>query len=216
MPRLSRAARGATPDGDAVSRTLHFSTPMSLLRSATDPRWVEVALAALDHTLSDHAHCEKKAAASAVKLVADHPDRPDLVRTLAKLAQEEMQHFLTVLFELGQRGIALGPDQGDPYAQALFRLVRSGPGRLADRLLVGALIEARSCERLALLADALPDPRLRAMYARLAQAEAGHERLFVELARRHSPSGDVDARLDALVAEEARLVAALPIAARIH
>ena len=189
---------------------------MSLLRSATDPRWVEVALAALDHTLSDHAHCEKKAAASAVKLVADHPDRPDLVRTLAKLAQEEMQHFLTVLFELGQRGIALGPDQGDPYAQALFRLVRSGPGRLADRLLVGALIEARSCERLALLADALPEPRLRAMYARLAQAEAGHERLFVELARRHSPSVDVDARLDALAAEEARLVAALPIAARIH
>ena len=149
------------PGGDGVSRPLHFVTPMSLLRSSTDPRWVEVALAALDHTLSDHAHCEKKAAASAVKLVADHPDRPDLVRALAKLAQEEMQHFLAVLFELGQRGIALGPDEGDPYAQALFRLVRGGPGRLVDRLLVAALIEARSCERLALLAGALGPPRLR-------------------------------------------------------
>ena len=85
-----------------------------------------------------------------------------------------------------------------------------------DRLLAGALIEARSCERLVLLAEAIPDPRLRELYARFAQSEAGHERLFVELARRHSPSGDVDVRLDALAAEEARLVAALPIAARIH
>ena len=189
---------------------------MSLLRSSTDPRWVEIALADLDRTLSDHAHCEKKAAASAVKLVADHPDRPVLVRALAKLAQEEMQHFLAVLFELGQRGVALGPDDGDPYAQALFRLVRSGPGRLVDRLLVAALIEARSCERLALLADALPDVRLRALYARLAQAEAGHERLFVDLARLHALPEDVDARLHGLAAEEARVVAALPILPRIH
>jgi len=190
---------------------------MSLLRSRTDPRWVEIALAGLDRTLSDHAHCEKKAAASALKLVADHPDRPDLVRALAKLAQEEMQHFLAVLFELGQRGVGLGPDDGDPYAQALFRLVRGGgPGRLVDRLLVAALIEARSCERLALLAGVLPDVRLRALYARLAQAEAGHERLFVDLARLHALPEDVDARLDALAAEEARIVAALPILPRIH
>ena len=189
---------------------------MSLLRSSTDPRWLPVALAELDHTLSDHAHCEKKAAASAVKLVADHADRPDLVRALAKLAQEEMQHFLAVLWELGRRGVALGPDEGDPYAQALFRLVRGGPGRLADRLLVGALIEARSCERLLLLADGLPDPRLRALYARLAQSEAGHERLLVDLARRHAPGEDVEARLDVLAAEEAGVVAALPLLPRIH
>jgi tRNA-(ms[2]io[6]A)-hydroxylase len=189
---------------------------MSLLRSPTDPRWLPIAAADVRSTLSDHAHCEKKAAASAVKLVADHPDRPELVRALAKLAQEELGHFLAVLAELAHLGAALGPDAGDPYAQALFRLVRGGAGRLVDRLLVAALIEARSCERLALLAGALEAPRLRELYARLAQSEAGHERLFVALARRHAGGEDVDRRLDALAAEEARVVAALPLAARIH
>jgi tRNA 2-(methylsulfanyl)-N6-isopentenyladenosine37 hydroxylase len=190
---------------------------MSLLRSTTHARWVQVALSDLDRTLQDHAHCEKKAAASALKLIADHPDRPDLVRALAKLAQEELQHFLGVLAELGRRGAPLPPDEGDPYAQALFRLVRSGEGpgsKLVDRLLVGALIEARSCERLWLLAEALPDPRLRELYARFAQSEAGHETLLVDLARRHGDG--VDARLERLAAEEARIVAALPVLPRIH
>ncbi|BDG03886.1 tRNA-(ms[2]io[6]A)-hydroxylase [Anaeromyxobacter oryzae] len=196
----------------------------SLLRAPTDPRWVGTALASLDATLQDHAHCEKKAAASALKLVADHPDRPELVRALAKLAQEEMQHFLAVLAELGRRGVPLPPDGGDPYAQALVARVRSGDAtaRLVDRLLVAALIEARSCERLWLLAGALPEPRLRELYARLAQSEAGHERLFVELARgvvggaRRGEAAEVDARLGVLAEEEARIVAGLPIVARVH
>ena len=185
-----------------------------LLRSRTDPRWAPVAVAGLDRTLADHAHCEKKAAASALKLVADHPELPDLVRSLARLAQEELQHFLAVLAEMGRRGIPLPADEGDPYARALVRLVRGGDAALLDRLLVSALIEARSHERLALLAGALPDPRLRGLYARLAQAEAGHERLFVDLARRHGR--DADARLAALAGEEARIVAGLPLLPRIH
>jgi tRNA-(ms[2]io[6]A)-hydroxylase len=189
---------------------------MSILRSATDPRWLPVAVEGLDRTLADHAHCEKKAAASALKLVADHPDRPELVRPLARLAQEEMQHFLAVLWEMGRRGIALPPDEGDPYAQALVRLVRGGAGRLVDRLLVGALIEARSCERLLLLADGLSDPRLGELYARLAQSEAGHERLFVDLARLHGGGDATLARLEELALEEARIVAALPLLPRIH
>lgn len=186
-----------------------------LLRSSTDPRWVEVALAGLESTLADHAHCEKKAAASALKLVADHADRPDLVRALAKLAQEELQHFHAVLAELGRRGMTLPSDEGDPYARALVRLVRGGEGALVDRLLVSALIEARSCERLAILAGALPDARLRELYARLAQSEAGHERLFVDLARRHGGL-DVERRLDALAEAEARIVRELPLLPRIH
>ncbi|WP_242344687.1 tRNA isopentenyl-2-thiomethyl-A-37 hydroxylase MiaE [Anaeromyxobacter terrae] len=188
---------------------------MSLLRSRTDPRWLDLARADLPAILADHAHCEKKAAASAVKLVAEHPDRPDLVRAVARLAQEELQHFLAVLAEMGRLGVALPPDTGDPYAQALLRCVRGGAGRLLDRLLAAALIEARSCERLALLAGALEEPRLRELYARLAQSEAGHERLFVELARRHG-SGDVEARLAELAEEEARIVARLPLLPRIH
>jgi tRNA-(ms[2]io[6]A)-hydroxylase len=187
-----------------------------LLRSATDARWTAVAVARLDRTLADHAHCEKKAAASALKLVADHPDRPDLVRALARLAQEELQHFLAVLAEMGRRGIPLPADEGDPYAQALVRLVRGGEAALVDRLLVSALIEARSCERLQLLAQALPEARLRDLYARFAQSEAGHERLFVDLARRHGGEAAADARLEALAEAEARIVRELPILPRIH
>ncbi len=193
-----------------------YDAAMPLLRSATDPRWAAVAVAGLDRTLADHAHCEKKAAASALKLVADHPDRPDLVRALAKLAQEELQHFLAVLAEMGRRGIPLPADEGDPYARALLRLVRGGDAALVDRLLVSALIEARSCERLLLLSEALPDPRLRDLYARFAQSEAGHERLFVDLARRYGGDAAADARLEALAAAEARIVRELPILPRIH
>lgn len=194
---------------------------MGLLRSTTDPRWLGVALGDLPSTLADHAHCEKKAAASALKLVADHPDRPELVRPLARLAQEELSHLLAVLAEMGRLGVAPRPDEGDPYAQALVRLVRPGGAgrardRLVDRLLVGALIEARSHERLALLAGALEDARLRELYARLAQSEAGHERLFVELAEAVGGEAGAGARLEALAAEEARIVAALPLLPRIH
>jgi tRNA-(ms[2]io[6]A)-hydroxylase len=194
---------------------------MELLRSTTDPRWLQVVLGDLPRTLADHAHCEKKAAASALKLVADHPDRPELVRPLARLAQEELSHLLAVLAEMGRLGVPPLPDDGDPYAQALVRLVRPGGtgrarDRLVDRLLVAALIEARSRERLALLAGALLDPRLRELYARLARSEAGHERLFVELAGAVGGEEQARARLDALAAEEARIVAALPLLPRIH
>ena len=188
---------------------------MTLLRSATNPRWTEVAVAGLAETLADHAHCEKKAAASALKLLADHPDRPELVRALAKLAQEELQHLLAVLAEMARLGIAPTPDRGDPYAQALVRLVRGGAPALVDRLLVSALIEARSCERLLLLAEALPDPRLRELCARLARSEGGHERLFVDLAVREGGEA-ARGRLEVLAAEEGRIAAALPLLPRIH
>lgn len=220
--------RRAPAHGEAGGRTGHAdgrgrgrpagvtSAAVPILRSATDARWVEVACADLDRTLADHAHCEKKAAASAMRLVADHPGLPELVRPLARLAQEETQHFFAVLAELARRGRTLPPDEGDPYAQALFQRVSGGAGRLVDRLLVAALIEARSQERLELLGGRLEEPRLAALYQRLAQAEAGHERLFVELARRFADAEVVDARLAALAEAEARIVAELPLAPRIH
>jgi tRNA-(ms[2]io[6]A)-hydroxylase len=194
---------------------------VTLLRSATGPTWLPVALARMDRTLSDHAHLEKKAAASALKLVADHPERTSMIRPLAKLAQEELQHFLAVLTELGRLGHPLLPDEGDPYAQRLRRLVRSGgQERLVDRLLVGALIEARSCERLFLLAGGLArpgtsDPRLAELYDRLARSEGGHETLFLDLAREVAGEA-ADARAAELAVAEAAIVAELPVLPRIH
>lgn len=188
---------------------------MPILRSATDPRWVEVALSDLDATLIDHAHCEKKAVAMALKLVADHPERAALVRPLAKLAQEELQHFLAMVTEVERRGITLTTDQGDPYVQGLLKLMRQGPHRLTDQLLVGALVEARSCERMLLLGEQLPDERLRELYRRLAQSEAGHETLFVDLAVLVGGEA-ARARLEELAVAEAALVASLPLLPRMH
>jgi len=192
---------------------------VTILRSATDPRWVEVALADLDATLGDHAHCEKKAVATALKLVADHPERPVLVRRLARLAQEELQHFLAMIGEVGRRGRTLPPDGGDPYVQDLLRLVRHGATpalRLMDHLLLVALVEARSCERLLLLGERLPEQRLRELYRRLAQSEAGHETLFVDLAVEVGGEAAARARLEELAQAEAAIVAGLPLLPRMH
>jgi len=192
------------------------STRLPLL-SQTDPRWAEAALADVGGVLVDHAHCEKKAAATAMSLVSSYPEKSELVSRCVRLAQEELRHFQQVHDRLTRRGLALGRDHGDPYARALRDLVRKDePGRLTDRLLVCALIEARSCERLEILAERLTDADLSGFYAALATAEAGHFRLFVDLAKLYDDPGAVDGRFEELLREEAGIVARLPIEARIH
>ena len=188
-----------------------------MIRTPTDSRWVALAVEQFDRVLVDHAHCEKKAAASAMALVAAYPDRERLVSRLSSLAIEELRHFRSVYACIRRRGLVLGRDPGDPYAQALRRLVRSsGEGRLTDRLLVCALIEARSQERLDLLARALPDRDLRAFYASLARAETGHALLFVSLAESYADPEPVRVRLDRLAEAEAEIAAQLPLSPRIH
>src|SRR3989304_2863104 len=114
----------------------------------------------LDSLLDDHAHCEKKAAGSARSLIVAPPDHDELVRRLSALAVEELQHFRMVHERLLARGRSLGGDKGDPYAKKLLSLARPNRGRLTDRLLLLGLIEARSRERLGLLARKLPPPPL--------------------------------------------------------
>ena len=187
------------------------------LASKTPNEWIDCALAHLDAVLIDHAHCERKAAATAMGLVTMYPQETVLVKRMVKLAQEELRHFAQVHRIILERGLTLTKDLGDPYAQKLLKLMRDGRlDRLIDRLLVCGLIEARSCERLTLLGEHLPDAELRAFYRQLATAEAGHQRLFYDLARMLAPVASVDARADELASEEATLLAALPIEARIH
>ncbi len=166
--------------------------------------------------LVDHAHCEKKAAAQALSLVQAYPEHERLVRRLTGLAIEELRHFRAVYGRLRRRGLELGRDAGDPYARALRKSIRSGgAGRLTDRLLVAGLIESRSHERLALLADALRD-ELGDFYGSLAKAEAGHAVLFRDLAVTYEDEKSVRRRLDELAQREAEIVAGLPIEPRIH
>lgn len=187
-----------------------------MILSKTAPGWVEVATENMNAVLVDHAHCEKKAAASAMSLVAGYPEHEVLVRRMSALAVEELQHFRAVYERIVERGLSLGRDRGDPYAQDLMALARPNRGRLTDRLLIFGLIESRSHERLELLATHLESPELKRLYRDLAQAESRHAELFRELACCYDDPDAVSDRLDELARTEAQIVAALPIEPRIH
>jgi tRNA-(ms[2]io[6]A)-hydroxylase len=179
------------------------------LASETPPAWVARALAQLPELLLDHAHCEKKAAGVALTLLFQYPERAAFQAPLAALAREELAHFEAVLGVLAERGIAFRRQRPSAYAGRLRTAVSSRePERLLDTLLCSALIEARSCERLGLLAGALTDPALARFYASLRAAEARHHGLYVELACTVAPREQVAARLAELAAREAEVIAA--------
>lgn len=197
------------------------------LKSKTDPRWLEVALAGLDEVLVDHTHCEHKAAITALSFVSKYPDDPELVVRLIALAAEEADHLRRMAEVCTARGLALGYPGTDPYAKQLLGHARSQQlDHCVDRLLVCALIEARSCERLKLLAEHLADPALAALYDELWRCEAGHHTLFVDLAVRQVERGkgkaerearaEVMARHDELAEVEAGILAGLPVRPAIH
>jgi tRNA-(ms[2]io[6]A)-hydroxylase len=189
----------------------------ALPSSRTDERWVQVALAELDAVLADHLHCERKAAQSALSMVRAYPDRPELVAQLARLAHEETSHVVQVMQVLARRGARPRFDVGDDYVKALRSEVRKRePERLIDHLLVFALIEARSAERLSLLGEALPDPDLAALYRALGAAEVRHRDTFLALAVAVGPAAAVAERAAELAEHEAKVVARLPIRPRIH
>jgi tRNA-(ms[2]io[6]A)-hydroxylase len=193
---------------------------MLCLKVPTDPAWPAAAIAEVDAVLVDHAHCEIKAASNALSLAARHPDDLELVRALTDLAREEIDHFQQVLSLLVARGLSLGPPAVDEYAALLRRAAAQLPHEpvatpLVDRLLVGALIEARSCERFKLLAEATsgdPDQQeVHALWSDLLASEARHYRTFVDLAVRVA-GGDragVAARLDRIADREGDIVEAL-------
>jgi tRNA-(ms[2]io[6]A)-hydroxylase len=187
------------------------------LASSTDPAWVARALVQLDEVLIDHAHCEKKAASTAVSLLFRYPERPDLGLALSALAREELAHFERVLRVLVARGVRFHHQRPGPYAAALLSAVRATePERLVDTLLCMALIEARSCERMQLLADACTDDAVAALYRELLASEARHHATYVELASQVRPGAQVEPRLRELAAHEAAVIAAAPSLPRLH
>jgi tRNA 2-(methylsulfanyl)-N6-isopentenyladenosine37 hydroxylase len=183
---------------------------------ASDPRWLAAALDDLDAVHADHLHCERKAAQSALSLIRSYPERADLVIAMARLAHDETRHVVQVARLIARRGQAASYDHGDAYAAALRAHIRvREPDRLLDRLLVFAIIEGRSAERLALLAGALADPPSRALYRELADHEVRHRDAFLALARDAAPEA-WRARARELAAHEAEVLRDHPIAARIH
>jgi len=190
---------------------------MRILAAATDGAWLQRALADIDEILVDHAHCEKKAASTALSLLFRYPERAGLLVPLARLAQEELGHFAEVVEMLEARGVGLRHQVPSSYAGALMAAVRpTEPERLVDTLLCAALIEARSCERMQLLADALTDDRLVTLYRGLLRAEARHHATYVRLAAAVEDSDAVDARLAELAQHEAAVIASATPRPRLH
>ncbi|MGB5812804.1 MAG: tRNA-(ms[2]io[6]A)-hydroxylase [Polyangiales bacterium] len=190
---------------------------MLRLRAETDPGWIEVVTGDFDSFLLDHAACERKASATALKLVSHYSDRTMLVRTLIPFAQEELDHFARVMEIILDRGLATRPDEKDPYVGALMGLIKRGPTQyFLDRLLVLGVVEARGCERFGLVAEALDAGPLKEFYLDITRSEARHHGVFVRLAREYFPASTVDARLDELLDREAEIVRTLPLRPAVH
>ena len=173
------------------------------LKTTTGSRWLAQVDADLEEVLIDHAHCEKKAARTAMNLLCAYDRHRDLCREMETIVIEELAHFRLVLELL--------------HGKNLNRLVRSvEPGRAVDRLLVAGLIEARSCERFSVLKDHIADTELATFYADLFESEARHHGTYLRLARTFAPLEDVDARLEWLATQEAELIAKGEPLARMH
>jgi tRNA-(ms[2]io[6]A)-hydroxylase len=155
------------------------------LQLPTDPRWVDLAAKSMEEILTDHAYCEQKAALTCISLIQRYSDREKLVEDLSPIVTEEWGHFRLVLAELQKRNLRLGKQRKDIYVNELLKFEARGGSeetRFLDKLLMMALIEARSCERFKRLSEGLTDEYLQRFYRRFMESEAGHYTLFIELA----------------------------------
>jgi tRNA-(ms[2]io[6]A)-hydroxylase len=179
------------------------------LHLPTDPRWVDLAGISLQDILTDHAYCEQKAATSCISLIQRYSDKEKLVHELSPIVTEEWGHFRLVLAELEKRNLKLGKQRKDEYVNELLKFeIKGGPEeeRLLDKLLICALIEARSCERFKRLSEGLNDEYLCNFYRRFMESEAGHYRLFIELAETYIEKTKVRKRWQEWLAYEAEVM----------
>ncbi len=189
------------------------------LKLPTDPRWVNIVEKNIDDILTDHAFCEQKAASTAISLIVSFPEYSDLVMEMTALVREEMGHFKMVHDLIIQRGEKLGRDRKDDYVIALLGFFPKGGSRttqLVHRLLIAALIEARSCERFRLLSEELEEAELREFYRKLMISEAGHYTMFLSFAREYGDRKEVDQKWDDLLIYEAQIMKNLGNSELIH
>ena len=179
------------------------------LKLPTDPRWVNIVEKNIDDILTDHAFCEQKAASTAISLIIGFPEYTELVSEMTALVREEMGHFKMVHDLIIARGQTLGRDRKDSYVIALLSFFPKGGSRttqLVHRLLIAALIEARSCERFRLLSEELEDADLREFYKKLMISEAGHYTMFLKFARQYGDRKEVDEKWESLLIFEAQIM----------
>lgn len=183
-----------------------LQTLIHFLRVPTPDEWLIAANNNLPLLLLDHAHCERKAATAAINLISKYPAYPDLVQLMSPLAREELLHFEKVIAIMNERNLAFEPLEPSGYGQALHALISKKPGnaRLRDQLLIGAIIEARSCERFYALVPVLEDKQVTRFYSSLVKSEARHFQDYLGLATRYGE--DTASRLDYFLTVENGLI----------
>ena len=189
------------------------------LKLPTDPRWASIAEKNIEEILIDHAYCEQKAASTAISLIVSFPEYSELVKEMTALAREEMAHFKMVHDKILERGYVMGRDRKDEYVLELLKFFPKGGSRvnqLVHRLLIAALIEARSCERFRLLSEKLQEEELRDFYRNLMVSEAGHYTLFLNFAREYGDRKEVDTKWQELLQFEAEVMKNLSKSQSIH
>ena len=190
---------------------------MNILKQTTNSAWVEQAIANLDVILLDHSHCERKAAGVALNLMFRYPSHTQLVYQLTAIAKEELEHFEQVNKWLERREIPLAPLNAPPYGSKLkSQIRRQEPDRLLDSLLISALIEARSHERLGLLGNHCPELELAKFYRSLMSSEARHYGIYWVLADTYFERDLVQQRLNELAIFESEILTTLHPEPRIH
>lgn len=192
---------------------------MLRLKLPTDPRWVNIAEKNISEILTDHAFCEQKAASTAISLLVTYPELSELVTEMAALAREEMSHFEMVHKRILERGLVLGRERKDEYVARInqfFPKTSDRGERLINRLLVAALIEARSCERFKVLSDHIGDKELSSFYRALMESEAGHYAMFIRLARKYGDQEKVDEKWEALLNFEGEVIKDFGVKEHIH
>lgn len=189
------------------------------LREPTPSVWLEAVFSDFDAFLLDHANCERKASATGMSFVARYPDRREMLGPMIEFAREELEHFQIMFRICDARGLTLADDYKDPYVNGLRSQIRGGgDAHLLDRLLVSGVVEARGCERLFMVAEALKErePALHPAYLDLARAESRHHAFFFRIARLYFSEAEVRERGGQLLDFEAGLVQRLPHRPAVH
>src|SRR5688500_17026445 len=190
------------------------------LQLPTDPRWVNLAEKSLEEILTDHAYCEQKAALTCISLIQRYSDKEKLIIELSPIVTEEWGHFRLVLAELHKRNLKLGRQRKDLYVNELLKFEAKGGSeepRFLDKMLMMALIEARSCERFKRLSEGLDDEYLRNFYRRFMESEAGHYTLCIELAENYIAKDKAPRRWKELLSYETNIINSLEVREdRIH